>query len=121
MARVNTFRDLVAWRKGMELARRVYAATSQMPKTEQVGLTLQIRRAVISIPSNIAEGFGRQSRLELLKFLRIARGSLNEVSTQIQLAYELDMLTNNEQINPMIAETDRVLQGLIRSLERKTT
>jgi four helix bundle protein len=119
MARVNTFRDLVAWQKGMALARLVYIATRRMPKTEQFGMTMQMRRAVVSVPSNIAEGFGRQSRLELLKFLRIARGSLNEVSTQLQLVYDLEMLDCDDQIEAMIRETDRVLQGLIRSLEGK--
>jgi four helix bundle protein len=119
MARVNTFRELVAWEKAMMLTRLIYVATREMPRTEQFGLTLQIRRAAVSIPSNIAEGFGRQSRPDLLRFLRVARGSLNEVATQMELACDLEMLCRNDRVDAAIAETDRVLQALIRSLERK--
>jgi len=119
MARVHTFRELVAWQKAMELTKRIYLATHKMPRSEQFGLTLQIRRAAVSIPSNIAEGFGRHSRPDLLKFLRVARGSLNEVATQMELICDLAMLPPNKAIDAMIAETDRVLQGLIRSLEAK--
>ena len=119
MAMVKTYRDLVAWQKAMQLAKAVYRATSRMPAGERFGLTLQIRRATVSIPSNIAEGFGRQSRADLLKFLRIARGSLNEVSTQLELAIELGMLRTDSNLDSLLRETDRVLQGLIRSLERK--
>ena len=119
MAKIRTFRELVAWQKAMILAKLVYRATVQMPREEQFGLTNQMRRASVSVPSNIAEGFGRQSRMELLKFLRTARGSLNELSTQIELAQELDMLRSNQELAEMIQEVDRVLQGLIRSLERK--
>jgi four helix bundle protein len=78
---VKTFRDLVAWQKGMELAKAVYQETKKMPETERFGLTNQMRRSAVSIASNIAEGFGRQSRPDLLKFLRVARGSLNELAT----------------------------------------
>jgi four helix bundle protein len=119
MAKVRTFRELVAWQKAMTLAKFIYRATTQMPREEQFGLTNQMRRAAVSVPSNIAEGFGRQSRLDLIKFLRVARGSLNELSTQIELALELNMLRANQEIAETILEVDRVLQGLIRSLERK--
>ena len=119
MALVNSYRDLVAWQKGMQLAKAIYRATSRMPAAERFGLTLQIRRAAVSVPSNIAEGFGRQSRPDLLKFLRIARGSLNEVATQIELAMELGMLRSDSTLTSLLKEVDRVLQGLIRSLERK--
>jgi four helix bundle protein len=119
MAKVNTFRELVAWQKAMELAKLVYRLTVKMPREEQFGLTNQMRRAAVSIPSNIAEGFGRQSRPDLIKYLRIARGSLNELSTQTQLALDLNMLTDISQLSPAVAEVDRILQGLIRSLERK--
>lgn len=116
---VKTFRDLVAWQLAMTLSKSIYRATREMPADERFGLTLQMRRSSVSVPSNIAEGFGRQSRAELLKFLRTARGSLNELSTQYQLAFEMEMLKPNSKLLDQIAETDRVLQGLIRSLERK--
>lgn len=119
MANVKTFRDLVAWQKGKELAKAVYRATERMPHAEQFGLTLQMRRAAVSIPSNIAEGFGRQTRPDLLRHLRIARGSLNELATQIELATELDMLKPSPKLDALTDETDRVMQGLIRSLQKR--
>jgi four helix bundle protein len=120
MAMVRTFRDLIAWQKGMELAKVVYTATQKMPESERFGLTNQIRRAVVSIASNIAEGHARQSRADYLKFLRIARGSLAELMTQIELALSLRMLPPNIALQAMLEEEDRILQGLIRSLERKS-
>ena len=90
-----------------------------MPREEQFGLTNQMRRAAVSIPSNIAEGHGRQSRADYLKYLRIARGSLMELDTQYELATELEMLPGDAAVRELIRETDRVLQGLIRSLQQK--
>src|SRR4051794_18481036 len=83
---VRTFRDLIAWQRGMELARVLYSATVRMPPKEQFGLTNQMRRAAVSIPSNIAEGHARQSRQEYIRFLKMSRGSLAELSTQVELA-----------------------------------
>ncbi|USO00423.1 MAG: four helix bundle protein [Phycisphaeraceae bacterium] len=116
MAGVKTFRDLVAWQRGMALARAVYQATGGMPDGERFGLTNQMRRAAVSIPSNIAEGYGRESRPDLVKFLRIARGSLNELATQHELATSLGMIEPEGEVPELIEETDRVLQALIRSL-----
>ena len=116
---VRTYRDLIAWQRGMQLAKATYASTMPMPKSEQFGLTNQMRRAAISIPSNIAEGHARQSRADYLKHLRISRGSLAELSTQAELAVELNMMPSNPQLSSLLAETDRILQGLIRSLENK--
>jgi four helix bundle protein len=114
---IKTFRDLIAWQKGMELARRVYQATMKMPREEQFGLTSQMRRAAVSIPSNIAEGFGRQKRLEFLRFLRMARGSLMELQTQVILVEQLNCMQIPQELTALLNEADRVLQGLIRSLE----
>lgn len=119
MATVRTFRDLIAWRKSMELATLVYNETAAIPSEERFGLTMQMRRAAVSIPSNIAEGHGRQSRNDYIRFLRTARGSLAELQTQIELATNLGMLSPTEQLRSLLAETDRVLQGLIRSLVQK--
>ena len=116
MANVRSFRDLIAWQRGMELAQMMYVATRQMPDSERFGLTNQMRRSAVSVPSNIAEGYGRQSRPDLLKFLRIARGSLNELATQYELATTLKMIQPSHEIQQLLDETDRVLQGLIRSL-----
>src|SRR5436853_3410696 len=116
---VRTFRDLIAWQRGMELARVLYSATARMPPKEQFGLTNQMRRAAVSIPSNIAEGHARQSRQEYIRFLKVSRGSLAELSTQVELATSLKMLPANQQLEELIREEDRILQGLIVSLEKK--
>jgi four helix bundle protein len=120
MAKVRTFRDLVAWQKGMTLAKAIYMATRQMPTDERYGVTSQMRRAAVSIPSNIAEGHGRQSRADYLKHLRIARGPLAELMTQYELATDMMMIESATKIVEQLNETDRVLQGLIRSLENKS-
>src|SRR5262245_3618122 len=85
---IQTFRDLIAWQKAMNLAKEIYRLTKAMPASEQFGLTNQMRRAAVSIPSNIAEGYARQSTRDYLKYLRTARGSLAELSTQYELAIE---------------------------------
>jgi four helix bundle protein len=104
----------------MELARLVYRTTQTMPSSEQFGLTNQMRRAAYSIPSNIAEGYARQSRPDYLKFLRISRGSLAELSTQMELATTLGMIPPSRPVQLLLEEADRVMQFLIMSLERKT-
>ena len=85
----RSFRDLVVWRKSHSLALGVYRATSQFPKTEQYGLAVQMQRAAVSIPANIAEGFGRFSKLEKRRFLNIAQGSLEELRYYLILASDL--------------------------------
>lgn len=117
--KVKTFRDLIAWQKAKELAKGVYLATKEMPPDERFGLTNQMRRAAVSVVSNIAEGHARQSRLDYLKFLRTARGSLAELITQLELAWELQLMPARPAVADLAAEVDRVLQGLIRSLEAK--
>ena len=118
MDKIRTYRDLIAWQKSMQLVQVVYQCTNNMPEAERFGLTNQMRRAAVSIPSNIAEGYARQSTPDYLKFLRMARGSLAELSTQTELAVNLKMLPTHPPLNELLAETDRVLQGLIRSLEK---
>ena len=118
MGEIKTFRDLIAWQKAMLLAKEVYKATSMMPDSERFGLTAQIRRAAVSIPSNIAEGYARQSLPDYVRFLKIARGSLAELQTQLLLARDLGFLNPQTEMNSLLDETDRVLQGLIRSLSK---
>ncbi len=117
--RVRTFRDLVAWRRGMELAGAVYDATTVMPDSERFGLTSQMRRAAVSIPSNIAEGHPRESRADYLRYLRVARGSLAELSTQLELAARLRLLPHDPQLSDLVDEEARILQALILALEAK--
>ena len=119
MAIVRTYRDLIAWQRAMALAKLVYIQTARMPPEERFGLVSQMRRAAISIPSNIAEGHARQSRADYLRFLRNARGSLAELSTQAELSQTLGLMTQETELFDLLSETDRVLQGLIRALENK--
>jgi four helix bundle protein len=114
----KTFREIVAWQRGNDLALRVYEVTKEMPPDERFGLTLQMRRAAVSVSSNIAEGFGRGTRPEFAKFCRISRGSLFELMTQIELAEQLEYLRHDEDLSLLLTETERLLQGLLRSLEQ---
>ena len=91
------YRDLVAWQKAMDLVERVYLATNTFPREERYGLTSQIRRAVVSVPSNIAEGQGRRTTDdELIRFLHISLGSLCELETQLELAVRLKFLDKQD-------------------------
>ncbi len=118
MSEIKTFKDLVAWQKARMLVKEIYRVTAQMPEMERFGLTNQMRRAAVSIPSNIAEGYGRQSLPDYIRHLRIARVSLSELETQMILAEDLEFLRIPASLRELQGETDRVLQGLIRSLER---
>lgn len=102
----------------MELVKQIYRATSSMPDNERFGLTSQMRRAAVSIPSNIAEGHGRHSLPDYIRFLKTARGSLMELQTQLILSEDLGFLRVSPQLNELHSEVDRVLQALIRSLEK---
>ncbi len=106
--------SLVVWKKAMEFARDVYRATEKFPQRELYCLAKQIRRAVVSVPSNIAERYGRNSRTELHQFVRTARGSLAEVETQIELARMLGYLTDNytDVLLRDAGEIGRMLTGL---------
>ena len=113
---VRTFRDLVAWQKGMELVRAIYRLTQHWPPEETYGLTSQIRRAAVSVPSNIAEGHGRRADRELARFLGIAHGSLMEVETQLEIAFDLGYIPQSERdkLLALAGEVGRTVFGLIR-------
>ncbi|HEX4032171.1 MAG TPA: four helix bundle protein [Terracidiphilus sp.] len=120
MARPKSYRELIVWQKAMALARQVYAMSGGMPKTEAYGLMAQIRRAAVSVPSNIAEGHGRLTDLQFRHFLGNARGSLYELQTQIELAADLSYL-NKEQMQKLMeqgSEVARLINGLLTSLGR---
>ncbi len=93
---MKTFRDLLIWQKAMALVTNTYSVTSQFPKEELFGLTSQIRRSSISIPSNIAEGFGRGTNKDYHRFLTISIGSLFEFQTQIEISYNLKYISETE-------------------------
>jgi four helix bundle protein len=118
---VQNYRQLIAWQKAMELVRLVYELTKKFPREELFGLTLQIRKAAVSIPSNIAEGQGRNSTKEFLHHLSIARGSLLETETQGLIADMQAYITPNELTGLLdkTAEVGRLINGLINSLEQK--
>ncbi|MCC7290811.1 MAG: four helix bundle protein [Phycisphaerales bacterium] len=119
MAAIKGFRDLVAWQKAMELCKVVYTVSRLFPDNERFGLTAQIRRAVISVPSNIAEGYARASTGDYVRFLGIAGGSLAEVETQLILAQELGFLPADQLAScfELLGESNRALFGLVRSLD----
>ncbi|MBP9663746.1 MAG: four helix bundle protein [Pyrinomonadaceae bacterium] len=115
------YRDLIAWQKAMELVRLVYQVTKKFPKEELFALTLQIRKAVVSVPSNIAEGQGRKSTKEFRRHLSIAYGSLMETETQTLVAEMQAYVTSSEcnEVLGIAAEVGRLINGLDASLEQK--
>lgn len=119
MGSIRSYRDIIGWQRGMELAEVMYGFVETLPENERFGLRSQLRRAVVSVPSNIAEGYGRGTPAEFLRSLRVARGSVAEVSTQLELVTRLNLAKPHQSIIDLVAETDRVIQGLIRSLEEK--
>jgi four helix bundle protein len=116
----QNYRDLIAWQKAMDLVTSVYAATTQFPPDERFGLMSQVRRAAVSVPSNIAEGQGRRTRGEFVQFLSVAHGSLREVETQLQIAMRLGYLDEARGESELVVseEVGRLIGGLSRSLER---
>jgi four helix bundle protein len=121
MSTVQSYRELIVWRKSMALVKDVYLCTQDFPKSELYGLTSQLRRAAVSIPSNIAEGQGRFSKGEFKQFLGHARGSLLELETQILIAQQLGYLPVERMqiLLDRAAEAGRILNGLLGSLERR--
>lgn len=115
----GTFRDLKAWQRALELALVLYQLTTRFPREELYGLTSQIRRAAISVVSNIAEGKGRASDKDLLRFLGNAKGSLFELETQIELAQRLSYISKEQAQHAIdqITPTGKLVSGLIRALD----
>lgn len=113
------FKELLVWQKSINFVTEIYEVTNNCPKDEMYGLTSQIRRASISIPSNIAEGNSRRSVADYLQFLKIARGSCAEVETQLIIAQNLKFLSEEHylKLNQDIIEISKMLNGLINSLK----
>lgn len=114
----NGYKDLIAWQRGMELVTAIYDPTDRFPSNKQFGLVSQLRRAAVSVPSNIAEGKCHYSNRDFVRFLRHARGSLAEIETQVLIAHQRKYL-NTETITNLaqkIDELGRILSGLINSL-----
>jgi four helix bundle protein len=116
----GTYKDLEAWQRAMRLVLEVYRSTAGFPKDEMFGLTSQLRRAAISVASNIAEGKGRFSDRELSQFLAVSRGSVFEIETQVVIALELGFLSKpqGEDLLNRCAEVGRLLNGLIKAVRK---
>ena len=114
--KTKSFKDLIVWQKAYKLVLEIYNITKDFPKDEIYGLTQQIRRAAISIPSNIAEGYGRQHRGEYKQFLSIAYGSLCELETQHLLTIDLQYANKNETIESLLKEVGSMLYRMINPI-----
>jgi len=115
----QSFQDLLVWQKAHEFVLHVYKMTEQFPDTEKFGLTSQLRRAAISIPANIAEGFKKQGQLDKVRFYNISQGSLEECKYYLILAQDLDY-SNTTELTLLLDEVGRLLSGLIRSIRRRS-
>ncbi len=118
--KMKNHKDLNAWKKSIDLVTRIYQVTQVFPGEELYGLTSQIRRAAVSIPSNIAEGAARQSRKEFLHFLHISLGSLSEVETQLVIARNLEYVNDPGTLLGEIEVIRKLINGLIFSLKGST-
>jgi len=115
---LRNYKDLKAWQRSYDLCLEVYRLTKDFPAEERYGLTSQIRRSAVSVPSNIAEGYGRKTTKEYIQFLYIAYGSTCELETQIKLSGDLQYL-NEAALSGLqnnIGEVERIVKGLIKSL-----
>lgn len=119
---IRNYRDLVVWQKAISFVTDVYQATRQLPAEERYGLCSQIRRSAASIPSNIAEGYGRNSIQDYIRFLQIANGSLFEFQTQLEIIKNLEYITRDhfEDLFNQSREIERMLKSLINKLRRTT-
>jgi four helix bundle protein len=116
--KIQTYKDLQIWQRAMDLVRNVYTLTEKLPQHEQYGLTSQIRRCSVAVPSNIAEGSGRGSQKDFAQFLRIARGSLYELDTQLLLMENLfkeSTAKEREEIDELIKMTTSLIKSLMKT------
>ncbi|WP_111308739.1 four helix bundle protein [Confluentibacter sediminis] len=116
MDKIKSHKDLKVWQESMDFVVLIYVITEDFPSKEAYGLTSQLRKASVSIPSNIAEGAGRKGGKEYSRFLYIALGSLSEVETQIEISYRLGYIKEVEEVNTRIYFIRNMLSNLIKSL-----
>ena len=120
MGKIKSYKDLLIWQKGIEITEKVYLTTNNFPENELFSLTNQIRRTSVSISSNISEGFGRNSTKSYMNFLKISRGSLYELETQLIIADRLNYISDNEllkSINDLLSEEGKMINSYINKLE----
>jgi four helix bundle protein len=120
---MQTYRDLIVWQKSVGLCVNIYDLTKQFPHDEVYGITSQIRRSSVSFPSNIAEGFGRNSQVEYVRFLKIASGSLYELQTQLEICCRIGYLnqSNFESLWNLSVEIEKMLSSLISKIYKSTS
>ena len=118
---MNTHKNLDVWIKGMDVAEEIYKLTKVFPVDEKFGLISQLRRAAISVPSNIAEGASRSSTKEFIRFLYIARGSISELETQLLLSRRLGYLSKEVKIIHKVEEIGKMLTALTKTLKKRIT
>ena len=118
---LKNYKELNVWQKSYKLCLHIYKVTKRFPKDEMYGLTSQIRRSAVSIPSNIAEGYGRKTTLEYVRFLYIAYGSVCELETQTMISGDLGYVGKKrlQEIRQEIGDVERMLKAMIKSLENK--
>ena len=118
---MKTFRDILVWQKSMSFVTEIYNESKSFPKEEVYGLTSQIRRSAVSIPSNISEGFGREGVADYLRFLNIGIASLFELQTQLEIAFNLKYLSEKvfKNLYELSREIERMLSSFIRSIKSK--
>jgi len=119
--KIESYKDLIAWQKSMDLVETIYQMTKKFPAEERFGLFSQMRRSAVSIPSNIAEGYRRSGRGDYIKFVRYAFGSGSELETQIEIVHRLklapkEMITHSKEL---CEEVMKIINGLLWKLERK--
>jgi len=114
---INSYRDLEVWQRAFALCDTVYKISGSWPNEERFGLTAQARRSAVSVPSNIAEGYGRGSRQDYLRFLKIARGSLFELETQLLLVDQRGWIVEDQDCFMLFNSVGQMLSALIRKLE----
>ncbi len=117
--KINTHHDLEVWKRSIRYVTTIYQLTESFPSVEKFGLTSQIRRSAVSIPSNIAEGAARQSSKEFIRFLYISMGSLSELETQIIICENLNYLTNTDNLQNSIVDLKKMTNGLITYLKTR--
>ena len=120
MSKIESYTDLIVWQKSIAMVTSVYALVKNFPDDERFGLTSQIKRCSVSIPSNIAEGWGRSSAISFAQFLRISKGSLYELETQLLIAKNLKYIQESNKLDGVIIEISKMLNSLIKKLEEKT-
>ena len=116
MDKIKSFKDLLVWQKSMLLVREVYAVAEHLPRKETFCLTEQMRKAAISVPSNIAEGAARTGEKEFAQFLNVARGSLSELETQLLIAGDLGYIKPDDPIFEVVDLVSRLITGLHKSV-----